>query len=100
MAYKAKPKTSSTAKTVTRRVVVRDTVYVVRVDTVFSRMEPANFAGYSSNPPMIDNFKKLKIERERDGSIKLKKEYEDGRDIKREFANEEEFNSYMEFKNF
>jgi hypothetical protein len=99
VAYKAKPK--NVAKAVTKQVIVRDTVFVTRVDTVYSRIDPAYFAGYRQNKPeLIDNFKKLKIERENDGTIKLKKEYGNGREIKREFANEEDFNTYMEFKNF
>lgn len=96
-----KPKTSSTAKTIASARVVHDTVFVTRVDTVFNMIETQGFAGYDrSHIGLRDDFTKLKIEREKNGEVQLKKEYRDGREEKRTFASEEEFNTYMEWKNF
>jgi hypothetical protein len=103
VAYKAKPKakTSNVAKTTASPIIVHDTVFVTRVDTVLTVMEQQSFAGYRhDNIGLMDNFKELKIKREDNGEVKLKKEYDDGRDIKRTFSNEDEFRTYMEWKNF
>jgi|GEM_PF-3186294 len=100
-----RPKTKTTARTTASTfrpapVVVRDTVYITRVDTVFSINEQSSFTGNRmSGRQLMDNFKKLKIERDDDG-IMLKKEYEDGKEIKKTFDTEEEFQTYMEWKNF
>jgi hypothetical protein len=63
-------------------------------------METASFTGNRPQRHMMDNFKKLKIERENDGEIELKKEYEDGSEIKKTFDNEHDFQTYMQWKNF
>lgn len=84
----------------TTPMLVRDTVYVTRVDTVVRVMESASFTGNRTPKYMMDNFKKLKIERENDGEIELKKEYEDGSEIKKTFDNEHDFQTYMQWKNF
>lgn len=72
------------------RQVVHDTVYVVRLDTVYRMRSRDSYSGYRSGK---DNFKKLKIKRE-DGEIILKKKYEDGEKVIRTFDNEREFNRY------
>jgi hypothetical protein len=98
VAYRPKAKTTTVASVKPATVIVRDTVFVTRVDTVFTVSEMSSFTGNRSNF-LRDNFKKLKVERE-DGEITIKKEYEDGEEIKKTFDNEEEFNTYMEWKNY
>lgn len=94
-------RTTAVAKAkVATPMLVRDTVYVTRVDTVVRVMESASFTGNRTPKYMMDNFKKLKIERENDGEIELKKEYEDGSEIKKTFDNEHDFQTYMQWKNF
>lgn len=96
-----RPKTSNSARVAASPRVIHDTVFVSRVDTVFNVIEPQGFAGYGSKSiGLMDNFEKLKIERNKDGKVEMKKEYRDGREEKREFATEEEFRTYMQFKNF
>ena len=92
-------RSTAKAKPVTRTVVVHDTVYVSRVDTVFTINEVQSFTGNRPSGHIMDNFEELKIERE-DGKIMIKKEYPDGTEFKREFDNEEEFQKYIEWKNF
>jgi hypothetical protein len=99
VAYKSKASSSSRVAASSR--IVHDTVFVTRVDTVYSVSETQGFAGYDTKSiGLVDNFEKLKIERNKDGKVEMKKEYRDGREEKREFATEEEFRSYLQFKNF
>ena len=99
-----KPKTTSTVKPAmaqTKPVIIRDTIFVTRVDTLFSITQTSEYAGYSRNRFRLnDDFEKLKIERESDGTIKLKKEYKDGSKDVKIFENEEDFQTYIEWKNF
>lgn len=92
----ARPKTAATAAA--SPVIVRDTVFMVRVDTVFGMNERSSFTGNRSSY-LFDNYKKMKVERDDDG-ITIKKEYHDGREIKKTFRTEEEFNTYMQWKNY
>lgn len=93
-------RTAAAAKAKTTPVIVRDTIFVTRVDTVFSVMERSSFTGNRPNGHVLDNFKKLKIERENNGEIQLKKEYENGEEIKKTFDNERDFQKYIQWKNF
>jgi hypothetical protein len=105
VAYKPKLKTTtstSVAKTTSlippaAPVVVRDTVFVSRVDTVYSVMERDVFTGYSSQNtiPLSSDFTELKIEKE-DEELKLKIEYEDGSETKKSFSTKEDLNLYLE----
>lgn len=95
VAYKAKPAVNHTASTAR----LRDTVYITRVDTVFSINEVGAYTGYRPGSRLRDDFKKLKIEKDGD-EIKMKKEYEGGKTIKRTFESEEDYNTYMEWKNY
>jgi hypothetical protein len=105
VAYRPKKKTTTSSATVasvnTSPVVVTDTVFITRVDTVFSMNESASFTGYrTGKAQLIDDYKKLKIEKEKDGSIKMKKEYENGSKVIKEFDNKDDFNTYLEWKNY
>ena len=105
VAYKPKAKTTkavTVAKTTAvttppAPIVVRDTVFVSRVDTVFSVMERDVFTGYSSKNtiPLSSDFKEMKIEKE-DDELKLKVEYEDGSETKKTFSTKEDLNLYLE----
>jgi len=101
IAYKSKAKKSNTiAKAFASPVILHDTVFVTRVDTIFNMNQTQGFAGYNrSTIGLMDDFEKLKIERSRNGKIEMKKEYRNGREEKREFT-EDEFKTYMDFKNF
>ena len=105
VAYKPKAKTTkavTVAKTTAvttapAPIVVRDTVFVSRVDTVFSVMERDVFTGYSSKNtiPLSSDFTEMKIEKE-DDELKLKVEYEDGSETKKTFSTKEDLNLYLE----
>jgi hypothetical protein len=104
VAYKPKTKTTTsrsvagTAKTSvsTPPVIVRDTVMITRVDTVYSVMEQQVFTGYRQNTiPVTSDLKQMKIERE-DDELKLKVEYMDGSEVKKTFSSDEDLNLYFE----
>jgi hypothetical protein len=103
VAYKPKAKTatSSLAKTtanttVTTPVIVTDTVFVSRVDTVYRIMETDVFTGNRQNTiPLSSDFKELKIQKE-DGEVDVKVEYEDGSEMKKKYSTTEELNLHLE----
>lgn len=79
-------------------IVVRDTVLMVRVDTVFSVMEPTYYSGYRTTTRTAPaGLKKLKIEHE-DGGVQVTEEHYDGRKMKKTFDSEEDFDTYMKWK--
>jgi hypothetical protein len=101
VAAKPKAKTTTVAKTTLTTtpvtpVIVRDTVFISRVDTVYSVMERDVFTGYSSENtiPLTGDFTELKIKKE-DDELNLKIEYEDGSEVKKTFSNTEDLNLYM-----
>ena len=101
VAYKPKArKTTRTAVVAAKPapVIVRDTVFITRVDTVFSMMEPAFFTGHRiAEGQLPPGLKKLKVEKENDG-IEVTEEYLNGDKIKREFDTDEDLNTYMKWK--
>lgn len=102
VAYKSKARTQRSAlaarTAVNKRVVVRDTVYMVRVDTVFTMQQTDRFTGYRSGTRLRDDLKKFKIKRDGDEII-LKKEYENGDKVKKSFESEEDLQTYLQWLN-
>jgi hypothetical protein len=105
VAYKPKAKTttSSVAKTTTTLapvtpLIVTDTVFVSRVDTVFRIMETEVFTGHRQNEnviPLSSDFTELKIQKE-DDEIDVKVEYEDGSEMKTKYNTTEDLNLRLE----
>lgn len=101
VAYKPKRKTSTAkvAAAAKAPTIVRDTVMMVRVDTVFRMNETSSYTGYRSGLRLRDDFKKMKIKKDGDEII-LKKEYDDGDKVKKVFDSEEDLNTYLKWRNY
>jgi hypothetical protein len=95
VAYKPKPR----ARVVAAPAVLHDTVYITRVDTVFRMSEQNIYTGYRYSDGLNDDFEKLKVKKD-DDEIKIEKKYKDGRKVEMKFENEEDYNTYMKWKNY